>query len=202
MKIYKKAGAVAIAAAIGFGAPYADAEQGEKLTQEQGTGANMAVSPSTVRQVQKKLNSKGFDSGHVDGTWGNKTQQAVKNFQQAQGMEATGRLDKETLSALGVSAGGGSAAGGDTEKSKKKSDQKKSDDSSMKSGGTGGSTQQDSESDMKSGAGTGGSTQQDSESDMKSGTDAGGSIQQQDSGSDMKSGGGTGGSSQQGGKQY
>jgi peptidoglycan hydrolase-like protein with peptidoglycan-binding domain len=34
--------------------------------------------------------------------WGPQTEQALKDFQQAQGMEATGELNEETLSALEI----------------------------------------------------------------------------------------------------
>lgn len=55
-----------------------------------------------LRQVQQALNQKGFDAGNVDGNWGAETRDALRNFQQAQGLKQTGQLDSQTISALGV----------------------------------------------------------------------------------------------------
>lgn len=49
-----------------------------------------------VRQVQEHLKAAGFDPGPVDGSMGPQTQQALREFQEAQGLPATGRLDEET----------------------------------------------------------------------------------------------------------
>jgi len=65
-----------------------------------------------VRQVQEKLKQEGYQVGPVDGVWGPKTQSAVREFQQAEGLEATGELDQETLAALEIQ-GGAAAAGGE-----------------------------------------------------------------------------------------
>lgn len=56
----------------------------------------------TIRQAQDKLNQRGYSVGPADGTWGPQTEQALTQFQQAEGLEATGQLDQETLSALGI----------------------------------------------------------------------------------------------------
>lgn len=55
-----------------------------------------------LRQVQQALNQKGFHAGNVDGNWGAETRDALRNFQQAQGLKQTGQLDSQTVSALGV----------------------------------------------------------------------------------------------------
>ena len=54
----------------------------------------------TIKQAQEKLSSKGHDV-QADGVLGAKTQAAVKEFQQKEGIQASGRLDTETLAALG-----------------------------------------------------------------------------------------------------
>jgi peptidoglycan hydrolase-like protein with peptidoglycan-binding domain len=59
---------------------------------------------ANVSQIQQALNDKGFDAGPVDGKAGPKTKSALKQFQQAQGISASGRLDGPTLVALGVTA--------------------------------------------------------------------------------------------------
>ena len=67
---------------------------------------------SMVREVQQQLQSKGHNPGQIDGIMGEQTKQALRDFQKAQGMEASGELDSQTASALGVSAtGSGSSSG-------------------------------------------------------------------------------------------
>ena len=62
-----------------------------------------AYDSSTIRAVQQALNSRGYNAGPVDGQWGAATQEAVRRFQQASNLPATGELTPSTLSALGVS---------------------------------------------------------------------------------------------------
>jgi peptidoglycan hydrolase-like protein with peptidoglycan-binding domain len=61
-------------------------------------------SAGTVREVQQALQSKGFDVGPIDGVMGPRTSAALREFQQQQGLKGSGRLDRETLSALNVRA--------------------------------------------------------------------------------------------------
>jgi hypothetical protein len=71
-----------------------------------GGGANVDVvdlSPDEIRQVQIVLNQRGFNIGDPDGVLGPRTKQALIQFQQRQGFQATGRFDSRTISALGVS---------------------------------------------------------------------------------------------------
>jgi peptidoglycan hydrolase-like protein with peptidoglycan-binding domain len=51
--------------------------------------------------VQEALNKEGANL-KVDGKWGSKTRAAVKSYQQAHGLKATGHLDKATKDALKV----------------------------------------------------------------------------------------------------
>jgi len=60
-----------------------------------------ATSP-TVRMAQQALNDRGYNAGSADGVWGPDTANAVRRFQQAQGLPDSGTLDTQTLSALGV----------------------------------------------------------------------------------------------------
>ncbi|HEY7519151.1 MAG TPA: peptidoglycan-binding domain-containing protein [Methylomirabilota bacterium] len=57
-----------------------------------------------VKAVQQALKDKGHDPGEVDGKMGPKTQQALRDYQQKEGLKATGRLDTETAAKLGVQA--------------------------------------------------------------------------------------------------
>jgi peptidoglycan hydrolase-like protein with peptidoglycan-binding domain len=52
-----------------------------------------------VEKVQQSLNTNGANL-KVDGKWGPKTTAAVKDFQKAHGLKATGRLDKSTRAQL------------------------------------------------------------------------------------------------------
>jgi peptidoglycan hydrolase-like protein with peptidoglycan-binding domain len=90
---------------------------GQESKGQQPGGAQQGMSQEMVKQAQQALKDKGHDAGPVDGMWGPQTQQAVREFQQKEGIQATGRLDQKTLSALGMqegtSAAGGSRAGQD-----------------------------------------------------------------------------------------
>ena len=55
-----------------------------------------------VRSAQQSLNDKGFDAGAPDGQWGPKTEEAVRSFQSANGLGASGQLDSQTITALGI----------------------------------------------------------------------------------------------------
>lgn len=60
------------------------------------------VDTNTLRQVQQTLRSRGFDPGVVDGRMGRATQEAIRAFQRAESLEATGQLNSRTLTALGL----------------------------------------------------------------------------------------------------
>jgi peptidoglycan hydrolase-like protein with peptidoglycan-binding domain len=60
---------------------------------------------ATVRRAQQALNDRGFQAGPPDGVLGPATQTALRNFQAAERLEATGRLNRATLDALGIAAG-------------------------------------------------------------------------------------------------
>lgn len=74
-------------------------------------GAQAGYNAGTVRNVQEALQAKGIDAGPVDGIWGPKTQAGIREFQQQQGMDATGSLNSRTLDALDVMASEGTSAG-------------------------------------------------------------------------------------------
>jgi peptidoglycan hydrolase-like protein with peptidoglycan-binding domain len=65
-----------------------------------------ASRPEVIRQAQQQLNAAGHEAGPVDGIKGPRTRQALREFQQARGLQVTGSLDQETLSALGITAVG------------------------------------------------------------------------------------------------
>jgi len=65
------------------------------------------VDSKTVRQVQKTLNDRGFRTGGVDGRMGPQTQAALVNFQRSEKLQPTGKLDRQTLAALGLQESSG-----------------------------------------------------------------------------------------------
>jgi hypothetical protein len=66
-------------------------------------GTGMNLSADEIRQVQIALKEKGFYRGEPDGVLGRGTTQALISFQRQQGFQANGRIDTQTVSALGVS---------------------------------------------------------------------------------------------------
>jgi peptidoglycan hydrolase-like protein with peptidoglycan-binding domain len=82
----------------------------QEQPQQQSTAPGMEQ--GTIKQAQEQLSSKGHDV-QADGVLGPKTEAALKEFQEKEGIQASGRLDQETLAALGVdegSAGTGSSS--------------------------------------------------------------------------------------------
>lgn len=79
----------------------------QTASRQQGDGPSMSYDAQSldegqIREIQRALNKKGFHAGNADGTWGEETRQAVRNFQKAQDIKQTGQLDERTVSALGV----------------------------------------------------------------------------------------------------
>jgi type II secretory pathway predicted ATPase ExeA len=54
-----------------------------------------------VRLLQQRLRTAGFTPGPIDGILGPKTRQAIRRFQEAHGLRATGHLNAATRQALG-----------------------------------------------------------------------------------------------------
>ena len=80
--------------------------EGQQQSQGSGDRPPQAASDSTatVRQAQEALTSRGYAA----------TPQGLREFQQANGIDASGMLDPQTLAALGVSASSGSGASSDS----------------------------------------------------------------------------------------
>lgn len=64
----------------------------------------MAPGPYTdfLSAVQERLNALGFDAGPVNGDFGEKMQAALAQFQLSRAIPASGQLDDQTLSELGI----------------------------------------------------------------------------------------------------
>lgn len=61
------------------------------------------VNRRTIAGAQYQLMSRGYYRGRVDGTYGSRTAFGVRAFQSSAGLPPTGRLDIETVKALGLS---------------------------------------------------------------------------------------------------
>ncbi len=66
------------------------------------TPSASAASSGDVRKVQKSLIDKGYDAGPVDGVLGPHTRAGIRQYQAAEKLTVTGRLDVETAGKLGV----------------------------------------------------------------------------------------------------
>lgn len=63
-----------------------------------------------VKEIQRRLKDWGYYNGNVDGTFGSKTFEAVKNFQRKNGLAVDGIVGKNTLSALGITGSSDSSS--------------------------------------------------------------------------------------------
>ena len=61
----------------------------------------MVVSPDNIKSAQQALKQRGLNPGS-DGRMDEKTQQALRDFQKANNLPATGVLDQKTAAKLGV----------------------------------------------------------------------------------------------------
>ena len=79
------------------------------------TPSALAASSDDIKKVQKSLIDKGYDAGPVDGVLGPRTRAGIRQYQAAEKLTVTGRLDEETAGKLGVgpeSIGGSFEAAG------------------------------------------------------------------------------------------
>ena len=81
--------------------PEPQVEQSESARQE-AQSEQIQLPAEIIKKVQSALKEKGFDPGPVDGLMGPKTEQALKQFQQANKLQVTGKPDQATMKALGV----------------------------------------------------------------------------------------------------
>lgn len=96
------------AATPGSMAP-SDANRSTPMSSQSSAGG-MAAGSEDVREIQQELQSRGFNPGPVDGIMGPQTKNALRSFQEKEGMPATGELDSKTKSTLGVDATPGSGS--------------------------------------------------------------------------------------------
>jgi peptidoglycan hydrolase-like protein with peptidoglycan-binding domain len=95
----------------GSNQPAAQQHANQPATSQQQATQEQNLSKDQIRQVQQALDQKGFKAGQPDGMLGPETKNAIKEFQQKQGWNATGELDSQTMSALGMSGNNPQGAG-------------------------------------------------------------------------------------------
>ncbi len=71
-----------------------------------GTAQDMVISSAEIRKAQEALKAKGHNPGS-EGKMDAQTQQALRDFQKANDLPATGVLDEKTASKLGVNIDSG-----------------------------------------------------------------------------------------------
>jgi peptidoglycan hydrolase-like protein with peptidoglycan-binding domain len=74
--------------------------------------APVRLSRNHLRQVQEQLKTAGLYKGPIDGRMGPDTRSAIEQFQQQNGLQGTGKLDQQTLAALGNSSNTGTTGEG------------------------------------------------------------------------------------------
>jgi hypothetical protein len=60
------------------------------------------LSRKEIREVQQALNKNGVNAGPTDGRWGPKTEDGLKQFEQAKKIPANGQLDRQAVASLGL----------------------------------------------------------------------------------------------------
>jgi hypothetical protein len=68
-------------------------------------GDVLAEDTEAVRHAQTQLQTAGFSAGPANGIMDEQTRNAIRQFQQAKGLNVTGALDTETRAALQAGAG-------------------------------------------------------------------------------------------------
>ena len=95
------------------GAKGGDMKSDAMKSRPPGRSARGAGSTEQVKAVQQALKDKGHDAGDIDGKMGPKTQAALRDFQQQEGLKATGRADADTMAKLGGSSSSDTGASKD-----------------------------------------------------------------------------------------
>ena len=92
-------------------------EKMQSPAQSDRSTSSSRVSSDDIKNAKEALKAKGIDPGPINGTLDSKTQQALRQFQQANNLPVTGTLDQATATKLGVTLGsvGGSSGGSSKE---------------------------------------------------------------------------------------
>jgi len=81
-----------------------DASLAHRLAQYRNQRATVLVAryEERLHQIRIALRKRGYDAGPVDAAMGPRTADALRAFQERQGLPVTGRPDEATMTALGV----------------------------------------------------------------------------------------------------
>jgi len=104
----KKVLTLAVLCALAADPAMAQSADPSDQSMKPGTQAPMqhqGANSEAIRGAQQALEQQGYQIGQADGVMGPKTRQALKKFQQDQGLHASGQLDQQTAQALGVPGG-------------------------------------------------------------------------------------------------
>ena len=82
--------------------PTPSVKRTEKHPRSHSAHGGRTMGKQEVKSAQEALKAKGYDAGASDGAMGPRTRAALRSFQKAEGLRATGRLDADTRSKLGV----------------------------------------------------------------------------------------------------
>ena len=75
-------------------------EKLEKKVSKLETRASEKITKPNIKQIQIALKNAGYDPGSIDGVMGEKTEEAIKAFQKANGLEVDGRIGSKTWDVL------------------------------------------------------------------------------------------------------
>lgn len=108
-RIVSAAVALAVAGVFGFGFPVINAASAQdmpaatekKPSKKKAGKTGKGASSKGVMALQEALNKNGANL-KVDGRMGKGTRAALKDYQEKNGLKATGRLDKPTRAKLGL----------------------------------------------------------------------------------------------------
>ena len=105
-------------------------EKMQSPAQQDRSPSSSRISPDDVKNAKEALKAKGIDPGPINGTMDVKTQQALRQFQQANDLPVTGMLDQQTATKLGVTLGSSPGSSGASGSSSGSSSKRGSDSSS------------------------------------------------------------------------
>lgn len=89
------------------GTPVLDAIRGDNqptASTSGGSSGGGSQGDPNIRRIQEQLKAAGFDPGPIDGLMGNRTRTAVRQFQQANGLQVDGDPGPRTQAALAATA--------------------------------------------------------------------------------------------------
>lgn len=76
--------------------------------------ARLGLTRDQRRLIQRQLTALGYDTGGADGLWGRNTREAIRRWQAANRVEATGYVTARQVRLIGEQAGSRPDIGGDT----------------------------------------------------------------------------------------